>query len=598
MVNQGLIAKVDEPTDWVSSFVVAPKKSGDIRICLAPQDLNKAIKRQHYKLPTREEIMANFAGARVYSKLDASQGFYQIKLSEKSSYLTTFITPFGRYRYLRLPFGISSAPEAYHQKINELFQGVPNVDTSMDDIVVWGDTHKAHYESLRRVLQIAKENNLKLNKTKCEIGVNELTFLGDKLTSAGVVPDSKKISAIKNMKKPEDAKDMQRFLGMVTYLAKWVPNLSEKTAPLRELTKKGVQWIWSKGVEVAFNQLKQLLMDAPVLKYYDPERETKISADSSMNGLGAILLQHYNDKWCPVSYASCSVSNAERNYANIERELLAIVFACERFHQFIYGGTTLVETDHRPLVNLFKKPLTDCPARIQRLLLRLQKYDLKVQYIPGKWLPGPDALSRAAEMVDAFSKDNKLLLDEAEAAVNVVIETLPLNDKKLDVIRSHSVQDPVMTELKRHIMKGWPNSKDLCSQETARFWNIRAELSVADDFVLKGSKLVIPQKLRKEILNQIHIGHKGIEKCRRRACEVVYWPRLNQDIDTMVKKCNTCIRFSDQHTKQPLHHHEVPNRPWQKVGADIGSYNGRSTSYCVIIFHYILKCFNWETLQQ
>ena len=577
---------MEEPTDWISSFVIAPKKNGDIRICLAPQDLNRAIKRQHYKLPTREEIMANFAGAKVFSKLDASQGFYQIKLSEENSYLTTFITPFGRYRYLRMPFGISSAPEAYHQQINEMFQGIPNVDTSMDDIIVWGDSHTAHFNSLKQVLKIANENNLKLNKDKCEIAVKELTFLGDRLTSQGVVPDDRKVSAIRNMKVPQDSKDLQRFLGMVTYLAKWIPNLSEKTALIRELTKQEVPWIWSPEIDAAFSQLKELLMNAPVLKYYDPARETKISADSSMNGLGAILLQHYGDKWCPVSYASRSVSQAEKNYANIERELLGIVFACKRFHQFIYGGTTLVETDHRPLVNLFKKSLTECPARIQRLLLRLQKYDLKVQYIPGKWLPGPDALLRAVDTKSGTSDCDQRLQDEIEAAVDTVIETLPLNDKRLEQIKKHTQEDPVMADLKRHILQGWPSSREMCSKETACFWNIRAELSVADDLILKGSKLVIPQTLRGEILSQIYVGHMGIEKCRRRAREVVYWPGINQEIETMVRKCNTCIRFSDHNNKQPLQHHEVPNRPWQKVGADLGTCGGKE--YLIICDYFSL----------
>ena len=184
-------------------------------------------------------------------------------------------------------------------------------------------------------------------------------------------------------------------------------------------------------------------------------------------------------------------------------------------------------------------------------------------------------MSRAVDTKSGTSDCDQRLQDEIEAAVDTVIETLPLNDKRLEQIKKHTQEDPVMANLKRHILQGWPSSKEMCSKETACFWNIRAELSVADDLILKGSKLVIPRTLRGEILSQIHVGHIGIEKCRRRAREVVYWSGINQEIETMVRKCNTCIRFSDHNNKQPLQHHEVPNRPWQKVGADLGTYGGK-----------------------
>ena len=141
---------MNEPTEWVNSVVIVKKSNGDLRICLDPRSLNQAIRRQHYKIPTREEVMAQFAEATIFTKLDASKGFWQVQLDEVSSYKCTFNTPFGRFRYLRLPFGISSAPEVYHKIGHEIFEGISGVDTSMDDIIVWGNTKKEHDCCLRK----------------------------------------------------------------------------------------------------------------------------------------------------------------------------------------------------------------------------------------------------------------------------------------------------------------------------------------------------------------------------------------------------------------------------------------------------------------
>ena len=271
---------MDQPTNWVSSMVVVKKPNGKIRVCLDPRELNKAIKRQHYKLPTREEIMAKFSNAKVFTKLDASQGFWQMKLDEESSYLTTFTTPFGRFRYKRLPFGIKSAPEVYHKTISRMFEDIPNVDTSMDDIIIHGSDYESHDRALQAVIRRIRENKIKLNKDKCQFGVKQLIFLGDLLTDTGVKPDPKKVSAIRNMPKPKDKAGIQRFLGMVTYLAKWIPEMSQKTAPLRELISDKNEWQWTERQEKSFEELKNYLVQEPVLTYYDRDRPIKISSDT------------------------------------------------------------------------------------------------------------------------------------------------------------------------------------------------------------------------------------------------------------------------------------------------------------------------------
>ena len=186
MEKSEVIIKEDEPTSWVSPIVVVTKKNGNLRVCLDPRDLNRAIKREHYKLPTRDEIHAKFKGAKYFSKLDASTGFWQMKLDHESSKLTCFTTPYGRYRFLRLPFGISSAAKIYHKMIYRIFEDIDGTSTLMDDIIVWGTTLEEHNERLKMVFEATKTANLKLNYDKCEFGVQELTFVGDVISSEGV----------------------------------------------------------------------------------------------------------------------------------------------------------------------------------------------------------------------------------------------------------------------------------------------------------------------------------------------------------------------------------------------------------------------------
>ena len=583
MVDLKVITKVNEPTEWVSSVVIVKKSNGDLRICLDPRSLNQAIRRQHYKLPTREEVMAQFAGAKIFTKLDASKGFWQVQLDEASSYKCTFNTPFGRFRYLRLPFGISSAPEVYHKIVHEIFEGISGVDTSMDDIIVWGNTKKEHDVALERVLQAARKNNLKLNPDKCMFGVKELTFLGGKLTDQGVKPDPKKISAITNMERPKDKQEVQRFLGMVTYLAKWIPGFSEKTTPLRSLLHKNNAWQWGPEQETAWEHLKNLITTEPVLQYYDRRKPIRISLDASRNGLGAVLLQLHQEIWKPVAYASRAMIEAETRYAQLEKELLSITFACERFHQFIDGAEVVAETDHKPLVSIFKKSLVDCPLRVQKLLLRIQRYDLEVTYTPGKLLVAADTLSRATDPKHPKGIDSSTA-EEIDLYVDMVMKSIPISEKRMIQIKEETQKDEKMKTLIRIIQEGWPNNKRNCLPEVTDYWNVRESLSVQDGIVLKGLRVVIPPAMRSSVLSKIHEGHLGIEKCRRRARDLVYWPGLNSDVTQLVNNCSTCMKYSSKQQQENLQPHEIPTCPSQKIGADLFTYDNKD--YLVVCDYY------------
>ena len=275
-------------------MVIVEKRDGKLRICLDPHDLNKAIKREHYPMQSAESIMADMAGAKNFSKLDASSGYWQIKVDDESPKLLAFNTPFGRYEFKRLPFGILSASEVFQKKISQIIEGINGCENVQDDIIVWGKTKHEHDLRLAETLDRITKYGLKLNKGKCVFGTTEMTSLGHIFSDNGVKPDTTKIKAIKEMPTPTSKTELQRFLGMVTYLGKFIPNLSSKTTYLRQLLESTVEWHCSEHQEKAFESLKTEISSTPTLKYYDPQLEPMLSVDASKYGLGAVLLQKHD----------------------------------------------------------------------------------------------------------------------------------------------------------------------------------------------------------------------------------------------------------------------------------------------------------------
>ena len=392
MERLNVIEKVEQPTEWVNSMVTIIKPNGQLRICIDPHDLNKAIKRDHYPTRTIEEVVTRMPSAKIFSVLDASSGFWQINLDPESSKLCAFNTPFGRYMFKRLPFGLTCSQDIFQRVMSEMLEDIEGVEVVVDDILIWGENEEEHDLRLTRVLERARCRNLKLNKAKCQIKKPEITYLGHVLSKDGLKPDPKKTQAITNMESPANKGDLQRFLGMLTYLAKFIPNLSQVAAPLRTLLEQHNEWKWNQEHEDSFLQLKDLAVRTPVLQYFKPDQPTTLSVDASSKGLGAVLLQDQH----PIAYASRALTSTQQNYAQIEKEMLAVVFGCTKFYDYIYGMPNVeVESDHKPLESILKKPLHQAPVRLQKMIMTVQKYSINVIYRPGKCLAIADTLSRA-----------------------------------------------------------------------------------------------------------------------------------------------------------------------------------------------------------
>ena len=321
----------------------------------------------------------------MFTKADLSSGYWHVSLEEESSYLTTCQTCFGRYWYLRLPFGVNGASEYFQKRLINSLQGLQGVICIADDVVIHGATNEQHDDNLRNFLSRCQEVGIKLNKEKFDLRVEAITFMGHKISSTGVHPDPEKVTAITKMKTPDDLPGLRRFIGMVTYLGKFLPNLTANLHPLHQLLKKDVSWNWSDSQQTAFNTVKTMLSTAPVLSYYDPEKPLTIENDACEYCLGSALTQHGK----PIAYASRSLSEAETRYAQIEKEMLAMAYGLEKFHQYTFGREVTIVTDHKPLVAIAAKPLSRAPKRLQNLLLRAQKYDFEIIWKPGTKIQGP-----------------------------------------------------------------------------------------------------------------------------------------------------------------------------------------------------------------
>lgn len=491
-----------------------------------------------------------------------------------------------------MPYGIKSASEVFQRRMHELIEGLQGVEVVVDDFVVvgFGDTQEEaipdHDRNLGLFLQRCEERNIRLNPEKLRLRKTEAPFIGHIATADGLSVDPDKVRAIREMPPPTDVAAVQRLLGLTQYLSKFLPHLSDLTKPLRELTQKDVEWVWDHAQQHALETLKNAVTSTPVLRYYSLKEEVTLQCDASQFGLGAALMQNGQ----PVAYASRALTPAETRYAQIEKELLAIVFACDRFEMYVYGREEVhVETDHQPLELITQKPLNSAPKRLQRMLLKLQKYSLTVKYKKGKLMFLADTLSRAY-----LPEVHMCRLSENLADVDHTM-SLELSDERLQQFKHVSADDPVLRELRKIIQQGWPDSKAEVPDSVHAYYDFRDELTFQDELVFKGPLVVVPAPMRKEMMAIAHATHIGVEGCIRRARESMYWPRMSTELKEYVSKCDICMAHRAAPSKEPLQQHDFVARPWSKVGADLCDLQGRTL---LVVCDYYSNFIEVENIQK
>lgn len=590
LVNNKIIEPVDYPTDWVNNIVIVEKPDKSLRICLDPAQLNECIKLNPFPIPSRDEIELLLKGKSYFTVLDMKDGFHQIELDHNSSLLTTFITPFGKYKYNKLPFGLRVSPEIFQKYNMQIFGDIPNVGIYFDDFIIATESEKEHNEVLSKVMNRALENNVKFNAKKLQFKVNSVKYLGMVFSVNGVSPEPERVKSIVALEEPKNKKELQSVLGAINFLSKFVHNMSQLTEPLRQLLKNGVEFNWTSDHTKSFDTLKSKIAEATSLKIFDPKQVCEIYVDSSNYGFGACLLQNN----FPIAFASKALTETEMRYPIIDKEMAAVCFALAKYHKFIYGQKVVVYTDHKPLVSIVTKNMHKVSSRLQKFKLAILKYNIEVKYLPGKSNVLADLLSRKVNYkgCDSSRVENSVNSElESCVMVHSLSNQLSMSEGKKQELKIATQNDVVLRSVVNYVHNGWPDYKSL-SNEIKVYHKIKNDISYEDGLLFFCNKIIVPTVLRQCMLNVIHESHLGVVKCKSRARQILYWPNINNDVERFVLSCKICEKYRFDNGKEPLLMHEKAKRPWQFVYSDILEFGGEN--FLVVTDSYS----NWIELRK
>ena len=495
-------------------------------------------------------MFTTLGGGEKFTKLDLSEAYQQLPLDEDSKKYTTINTHRGLLQYNRLPYGISSAPGIFQRTMENLLQGIPYVIVRIDDILVSGANDEEHIANLEEVLKRLSDAGARLKKSKYVFIAPEVTYLGQRINQEGIKPVEEKVRAVTDAPSPKNASELKSYLGMINYYQKYLPNLATTLAPLHELLRKGTHWRWGTKQQEAFDKSKELLKSAELLVHYDSSKELLLACDASPYGVGEVLSHKFEDgSERPIAYASRTLTTAERNYGQLDKEGLAIVFEVKKFHQYLYGKHFTINTDHKPLIGLFNehKPIPQMASgRVQRWALTLAAYEYSIVHKAGTAHANADALSRLP-LPETLSRtpepgDNVFVMQ--------VLESTPVDSEK---IKTETRRDPVLAKVCKIVQLGWP---ERCPDDDLRpYHNRRNELSLHDGCLMWGTRVVVPPSLRSQVIDELHDTHPGICRMKALARSFVWWPKLDADLEWKVKSCTVCQahrKNTDRSTAAPM----------------------------------------------
>lgn len=595
-------------SNYNSPIILVPKKSTDPdkrwRMCIDYRRLNKKLIADKHPLPRIVDILDSLGNARYFSVIDLFSGFHQVPLHENSRDMTSFSTEKGAFRWKVLPFGLNVSPNSFSRMMQMAFAGLPpqHAFIYIDDVVVIGRTEKHHLSNLRDVFRIFRKCNLKINPTKCQFFRKEVTFLGHLCTEHGVKPDPRKNHAVKNYPRPKDKDEIRRFVAFCNYYRRFINNFAGIAKPLTDQMAKRAIFNWDDKSEQAFQTLKKVLIEPPILTYPDYSKPFLITVDSSNFAAGGVLSQDVEGEDLPISFISKVYKKAEKNKSIIEKELMAIHFAITTFRPYVYGTRFIVRTDHKPLIYLYN--LKDPSSKLLRIRLDLDDFDFEIEYIKGKNNVAADALSRIliSDLKENSEKENQILVmtraqarkirinNEKQSEINetnksnknsandVIIYESSKRNLKIPRIKINTKEGKISAyknhrkifdiDISEAIMKGWLNV-DLIVQrlEDATFrkfeWPLTDEIFTlcpkekiieACKRKLKGFEIILLKPVR-EIENneekikliemyhddQMFGGHLSRKKVYEKLKNEVYWKGMSNDIRKYIQSCEKCM---------------------------------------------------------
>ncbi|XP_017479034.1 PREDICTED: uncharacterized protein K02A2.6-like [Rhagoletis zephyria] len=544
--------KVLEPTlfsHWATPIVPVIKKDGTMRICGDYRStVNAVIKPNTYPLPLFSEVKAEIAGAKLFTKLDLQQAYQQLDVDDFAS------------------------PGLFQKYMDNLLAGVKGVKAYLDDIIISGKDENDHFRNLEVVLKKLEGANLTVNKANCSFARQKIDFLGYNISHKGISPNEEKVRAIKQAPTPKNKEMLQSFLGLLNFYNAFLPMKSSLAENLHRLLDKDSKWSWTKEQQRSFEKLKALINSDSLLVHYDVTKPLVLSCDASPYGLGAVLVHRSEGIERPIAFASRTLGVHERNYAQIDREALAIIFGVKHFHQYIAGREVIIVTDHKPLLGIFnrKKQIPQMLSpRMLRWCLLLAAYDYQLEYRPGQKHANADCLSRLplSANIDA---------DMSGPADVLMLELRNNTPIKAEQIAEATSRDPIMSRVLRWLLHGWPQEGDI-SEDVRPFIRRRSELSTHKGCLLWGSRVIIPPKYRNQILELLHGHHPGICAMKAYARSYVWWPELDKQIEMKVAQCEQRQIIGENPPAAPRQHIPSTDQPWETLHIDFaGPFQGNT----------------------
>jgi hypothetical protein len=547
-------------SEWAAPTFIIPKKDGRVRWVSDFRKLNDNLKRKIYPLPRIQDILHRRKGYKYFTKLDISMQYYTFELDEDSSYLCIIVTPFGKYRYLRLPMGIKQSPDVAQEIMETTLADLRDFsEVYIDDIGIFSDSWTEHINHLQLILQRLQDNGFTINPLKCEWAVQETDWLGYWLTPHGLKPWSKKIKAIIAMQRPQNMKQLRSFIGAVTYYRDMWPQRSHILDPLTSLTSSPT-FIWEEAQQQAFDRMKALMATDALLAYPDHNKPFCIYTDASDVQLGSYIMQE--DK--VLAYYSKKLSSAQKNYTTTEKELLSIVMTLQEFQTMLLGAEIHVYTDHK---NITCSNLTS--QRVLRWRLYLEDFAPTIHYIEGKKNILADAISRLP-----FDDNTTEIIGPKSTTVDEAF-SLEFDDPELFDCLIHyptyQLNLPYPLDFQT-ILKQQKQDEQLRQlyQHDARY-NI-TEVAPNINLITYNNRIFIPRAQLEHMVcwYHLHLQHAGLTCLFQTISMHFYHPQLHRTISNIVRTCDSCQRYKKpQPGYGQLPIRQVTMQPWSNIAVDL-----------------------------
>ena len=586
MLKQGVIEPSASP--WASPIVLVQKKDGGIRFCVDYRKLNQITKLDEFPLPRIDDTLDILNGSKYFSALDLASGYWQVAMDEDSKEKTAFTTFAGLYQFRKMPFGLVNAPATFQRLMEIVLSGLARsvCVVYLDDVLVFGRTMEEHNVNLSKVTDRLREAGLKLRPGKCRFALTEVEYLGHVVSEHGVRADPKKVEAVRQFPVPQDVKTLRSFLGLASYYRKFVPGFAKIAGPLHALTKKDVPFAWTHNCQKAFDDLKELLINSPLLVFPDFSRPFVLETDASGAGLGAVLAQKQDDGSVhPVAYASRSLQSHEKNYGITELEGLGVVWAVKHFRPYLYGHSCEVFTDHSALTSLLNTPQPS--GKLARWGMAIQVLNLTIKHRSGHSNVNADTLSRAplSDSEDLTEPDGVIAaMDLAADSDHSALSAAQREDSDLSEIIVY-LETGVLPE----------------DESRARTLVLSSSQYVIEDDVLyrveKDSTLrIIPPRSQRQLLfTEAHAGvfgaHLSDTKVHSELRRHYWWHSMRADITHWTRACLVCNTYSPgRAVHSPLTPIPV-NGPFDRVGVDVIQFptSSRGNKYAVVFMDYLTK---------